>query len=544
MNKKMHENSFARLLLLLLITTFSTFQTANAAEWQWSVQLSGVLAKETNQSPQAFLWIPPSCQQVKAVVVGMHNMSEEDLFERPIFRQRMEENSIALIWITPAFAQQWDVTSGCQEAFDTMMKELADISGYSELAYAPIAPLGHSAMATFPWNFAAWNPERTLAIISLHGDAPRTHLTGYGRENLDWGRRKIDGIPGLMIEGEYEWWEERVTPALAFQIQYSNSCISFFGDAGRGHFDVADDTADYIALFLKKALKYRLPDGYSQDEAPVLKPLNREAGWLAQRWSAESIKRPRPAPYSKYKGDIHDAFWYFDQEMAERTEARYKKEAGKEMRWLSFMQADELVPYRKEAHVKLAARFQPQEDGITFHLKAAFTDSLRAVRNSQKGTHPPVISRICGPVKQLNDTTFQIQFYRIGMENKRHNTSIYLLASSEGDKRYKSTVQEFQLHIPFRHTTGRRQHILFPGIEEVKVGTESISLLATSDCNLPVSYYVKEGPAEVVGDKLQFTEIPPRSKFPIKITVVAWQYGLTDKVQTAEPVERSFYLLN
>ena len=35
-------------------------------------------------------------------------------------------------------------------------------------------------MATFPWNFAAWNPERTLAIISYHGDAPRTNLTGYG----------------------------------------------------------------------------------------------------------------------------------------------------------------------------------------------------------------------------------------------------------------------------------------------------------------------------------------------------------------------------
>ena len=45
------------------------------------------------------------------------------------------------------------------------------------------------------------NPERTLAVISLHGDAPRTNLCGYGRENLEWGRtRNIDGIPGLMIE--------------------------------------------------------------------------------------------------------------------------------------------------------------------------------------------------------------------------------------------------------------------------------------------------------------------------------------------------------
>ena len=39
--------------------------------------------------------------------------------------------------------------------------------------------------------------------------APRTILTGYGRDNMEWGKRTIDGIPGLMIEGEYEWWLER-----------------------------------------------------------------------------------------------------------------------------------------------------------------------------------------------------------------------------------------------------------------------------------------------------------------------------------------------
>ncbi len=62
-------------------------------------------------------------------------------------------------------------------SFEKMMEDFANVSGYSELKYAPIVPLGHSAMATYPWNFAAWNPDRTLAIISLHGDAPRTNLT-------------------------------------------------------------------------------------------------------------------------------------------------------------------------------------------------------------------------------------------------------------------------------------------------------------------------------------------------------------------------------
>ena len=95
---------------------------------------------------------------------------------------------------------------------------------------------------------------------------------------------------------------------------------------------------------------------------------------------------------------------------------------------------------------------------------------------------------------------------------------------------------------PYRNTEGKCQHILFPGLDDVKQGTETISLHATSDCGLPVYYYVKEGPAEIEGNKLVFTRIPPRSKFPLKVTVVAWQYGLAGEVQTAEPVERSFFI--
>ncbi len=118
------------------------------------------------------------------------------------------------------------------------------------------------------------------------------------------------------------------------------------------------------------------------------------------------------------------------------------------------------------------------------------------------------------------------------------------LAGNDGDKHYKSTVQELSFRIPYRNTEGKRQYILFPGLDDVKKGTETISLQATSDCGLPVYYYVKEGPAEIEGNKLVFTRIPPRSKFPLKVTVVAWQYGLAGEVQTAEPVERSFFHLS
>lgn len=520
----------------------------SAAEWQWSVPVTEMVSPETDGHPQAFLWIPSDCRAVKAVMVGTHNMTEETLFENPLFREELRKAGIALVWVTPGLDMAWDVSNGCQKAFDRMMADLAEASGYAEVATAPVVPVGHSAMATFPWNFSAWNPERTLAVISLHGDAPRTNLTGYGRANLEWGRtRNIDGIPGLMIEGEYEWWEARVTPALAFRMMYPESCISFLCDAGRGHFDIADRTALYIARFLQKALEYRLPEGTQPtDTVPVrLKKLDPEEGWLAQRWCPAPAKRAKAAPFHRYKGDPHDAFWYFDREMAELTEAIYREERDLRPQYVSCLQDGQLAHYNPQSHVKVSVPFRPEADGLTFHLKAVYVDSTRA-RLAEDGEHStarPVITRINGPVRQVDDTTFAVSFYRMGMYNRRRTGGITLVAVGGRDARHKETVQEIGMEIPYRNTEGRRQHILFPGIDDVREGTDSLVLNAVSDCGLPVSYYVKEGPCEIEGNVLRLTDIPPRAKFPVKVTVVAWQYGLAGKVRTAEPVERTLHIV-
>jgi hypothetical protein len=48
----------------------------------------------------------------------------------------------------------------------------------------------------------------------------------------------------------------------------------------------------------------------------------------------------------------------------------------------------------------------------------------------------------------------------------------------------------------------------------------------------------------VEGGALRFTAIPPRARFPIKVTVVAWQSGrfAEPRVRAAKRVERSFRL--
>lgn len=453
-----------RMVMMLLLLQGIWMSTAHAVGvggggmYQWSVALRGYISNETGKAPVAYLWVPDGCKQVKAVLLSQQNMTEEAIYKNPKFQAQMKQLGVAMVWVAPAFSNDWNPASGAQNIFEEMMGNLADQSGHAEIAKAPIIPLGHSAQATFPWNFAAWNPNRTLCIISFHGDAPRTNLCGYGRDNVEWGRnRNIDGIPGLMVEGEYEWWEARVNPALAFRMMYPESCISFLCDTGRGHFDCGDRTALYLAKFIQKALEQRLnSDG-------TLRKLNPKDGWLAERFHSDmmgtdgadkgrmpelsSASRPLPAPYYIYKGDKHDAFWYFDQEMAEMTEARYLETAGKKVQYVGFEYEGKLVPYDEKLQGGMKLDLQDME-GITFHIKAVYTDSSHGKSALEHGKKKPHIEVINGPVKKINDTTFCFYPYEAGWDNARRSFTCWLVAVADADKEYKGAVQPIRIDIP------------------------------------------------------------------------------------------------
>ena len=246
---------------------------------------------------QAYLRLPQGASEVKAVLYCHQNMTEEVLFRSEPFCREMDRLGVAMAFVQRG-SQNWDPATDCQSRFDALIADFARGTGHPEIASAPVIPFGHSAQATFPWNFAAWNPERTLCIISYHGDAPRTNLCGYGRANVEWGRtRNIDKIPGLMIMGEYEWWEARLLPALAFRMMYPDSRISFLCDAGRGHFDLCPETQDYIAKFIEKALHNPRPEG----------------GVYFSRWYEDGHETMDP----------HEQFWYPDEEMVRLARARY-----------------------------------------------------------------------------------------------------------------------------------------------------------------------------------------------------------------------------
>jgi hypothetical protein len=529
----------------ICILFFFFLQTiiACAQEWQWSVTVDSVISPETNDHPRAFLWIPPNCTRVRGVVVGQHNMVEDGILEHPDFRKAMTALGFAEVWVTPNITVPFDFNKDAGEDFNFMMQKLADSSGYSELANAPVVPIGHSALASYPWNFAAWNPGRTLAVISIHGDAPQTHLTGYGRPNPDWGNRTIEGVPGLFIMGEYEWWEDRIAPGFEHVRQHPKTPITFFADAGHGHFDYSNELVNYMALFIKKAAAYRLPAGAGNNKTAALKFIDPTQGWLMDRWRKDSMPTAAAAPYKEYKGNRGYASWCFDKEQCAATEKLYAKARAKQPQHIGFMQQGGVVAPVK-SHANYMLKFYPQRDGITFSVKAFFADTSRMVATGQHARTPLHLNTITGPVMKINDSTFRLRFYRIGFNNPKRSNDIWLIATNAGDSTYKSMVQQANMRFPLTNTAGKSQQIIFRAIPNQKWQAKRVELHAASTAGAPVHYYIKEGPAKLINNRLIFTSIPPRARFPVKVTVVAWQYGCSvePKLQSAEPVERSFYM--
>jgi hypothetical protein len=531
--------------LLAILMACVVFSSLHAAVWQWSVP---------DGSARAYLWIPEDCQRVRGVVLANHNMVEQGILEHPAMRGTLARLGFAEIWLVPYLDATFDFNQGAGEHFQHVVDSLAEKSGYTELRTAPVVPLGHSACATFPWNFAAWAPSRTVALISYHGDAPRTTLTGNGKPRIEWGDRTIDGIPALMVMGQYEWWEDRLAPAFDFMAAHPKAPIAFLADAGRGHFDYADRTVAFLAAFIEKAAAARLP---ADGSTGPLRPVDPRNGWRIDRWHPDVPPSAPAAPHARYSGDPLSAFWCFDEAMARDTETIYAGQRGKLPQLLSV--TDGQTPLEQGNGEPVRPRFLPDADGITFRLHTDFLD--RVPGNSPKGAlwtglpvgtplghstdgGPITLSRIVGPFVQLSPDTFQLSFGRAEYTANHRNHDLWLVAAQPGNASYRSIVQQAVVRVA-PNTLGAPQTITFPALPDQPAGTSALKLTATADSGLPVSYYVLEGPAEIDGNTLRFTTLPPRSRLPVTVTVIAWQFGRATepRVMTATPVERSFTLL-
>jgi len=497
-------------------------------------------------SRPAYLWLPPRATHIRGVIISLANLLERQWLEDSTIRATAAAMKLGIIWIGPGergdHTLTADMKSDMKGAFIQMMRDMARVSGYPELETAPVIPMGHSANGHFAWTFAAAFPERTIACIPVKTvplpdsmefkGIPLCYIMG---ETTEWPQFRVPDTETKPGDRDYFWPVVRES-AVRLRKDPGN-LVGVVIDPGGGHFDWSPRLSRFVALYIRKACAFRLP---RKSGAP-LRSIRATKGWLTDTRGMKPDLY-RAAPYTSYLGDRKSSYWFFDRETAEAAIALSGDRRPRKKQMITFVQDGKKLDVSKLGYAPL--QFLPDSDGITLRFRAGFLDSippgLVGAGKSLGHTRGSVrLSLIAGPLMQTGPEKFRLQGDRSGITG-----DAWMLVEQNGDQQYRHAVQPGKLTIP-RLEAGTPQHLSFDMPAQVKRSTKKLILNGTADSGLQVNYFVKSGPAYVKGDTLIFTRIPVKSRYPVKVTLVAYQYGRAKHpaVRSAEPVETAFNLI-
>ncbi len=522
-------------LLAVVVCLLAFPPVASSAVFQYVVPVATSKGEAT-----AFLWIPPQAPRIRGAVVGGMTLMEREMAKDPQIRQACAAENLAIVFLKCGLGQT-DV--------QTVLTDLAKASAYGELATAPLMFVGHSAGGPQAKVLATKMHARCFGLVQYRGGSPG------GDEPLP------PGIPALMMLGQFdefggtmrdqsgrETWEGGRDALIAFRTANDRHLGSIVVEPGAGHFAWSGRNAKYLALFIRKAAQARIPaESPTGGRQPVdLLEIDHRQGWLTDL--TINTSRFEPAPYQGYGGDKAKAAWHFDREMAHATVAYHAGGFGKKDQFIKWSD-----PYWVDAGTRFFfTRLTWTGDGQTLKVHPAYADTYPS-QHGGRGPRWPKVGRpvghssapirvcpVSGPVVATGPHTLRMQYDNLAPAGGRDRVTF--MAYSPGDAKYRHTEQVGMMPRGFKGMTkGTDQTITFLAIGKVKANAGPVRLAATSDAGLPVEYYVAFGPATIVGSKLKIAELPVRAKFPVKVKVVAYQFGrgVEPLVTTAPPVEQT-----
>ncbi|MDT3401175.1 hypothetical protein [Mucilaginibacter terrae] len=532
---------------------FPIHQEAKCAIWQWSVSVN--YATKYGRDSKAYLWIPEKCKRVRAIIFAQNNMEEQSILENKRFREEMSKLGIAEVWVSPGFDLSFDFQQGAGDIYRNIMRDLGTTSGYTELKYVPFIGLGHSAAASSPYYMAAWCPEKAIAAISVSGQWPYFRAKNFAPDV--WGSKNIDFIPCLETMGEYEAAVIWSAEGLKQRADHPNLPLSMLACPGEGHFNATQEKIDFLAFYIAKALKFRLPKNYNERSESLSKVDPTVTGWLMEKWSGDKDLNLKAAPVKTYAGSKAEAFWFFDKETVSAVRKYQRRFSGLKTPLIGYLQNDTIIK-QENTHNQIRLAFDPMSDGITFHVKPFFYDrvpggSPRPGSWSGQPEGTPIsfpiaagltVERITGPVIKINDSTFRVE-PQYGFDKTERGYEAWFAAVFKGDAYFRSAVQQAKMQLRPRNVLGEDQTITFLPIPNLNRKSKHVKPQALASSGLTVHFSVLEGPAIVKDNYIHLQPIPPNAKFPVKVVVEAWQYGSSKghKVKTAEPIQQTFYIL-
>jgi len=473
-------------------------------------------------SAAAYLWIPEKCKRLRGLLIMGSNVPEHMLVGHRAIREVCAKNDLGIVWSTPTFlyykAKNEDKT--IVAFLQQLLDGLARTSGYAEVAIVPWLPMGESGHLLMVDALVEAAPERCIAGIWIKNahlppknrTVPALVVFGTAQE---WGQDKVDIRTRWNTFSAYENVQKQ-------RKQNPDWPLSLLIDGGSGHFDCAEWLVQYFARYIDQVVKARVAKS-------GLRPVDMKKGVVADL----------PVPGHE-KGKT--APWYFDKASARQAQSIAR------INW----KAESQLPAFADSSGAIAAfdfngissiTPQMEEDGISFRMQAVMLDKIpgnfsNAGEPLATATGNPLIEWLCGPLAPLGDGRF-----RVALDRTYPHHPIYLAARQVGTDKIREAVQPLAIKLK-RNEEGKQQTIRFEKISDVKVGSAPVKLNATSDSGLPVGYFVLAGPAIVEDGTLYFTGIPPRAKYPVEVTVAAWQWGRSaePKVKTAQIVKQSFQI--
>jgi len=506
--------------------------------FQWSASgTSEGWPDGSRKDATAFLWIPEACLRLRGLLILGTNVPEHMLVAHESIREVCRKNNLGIVWAVPSF---WNFSPGSKghdgkqvEFLEELLRRLAEVSGYDDVAEVPWLPIGESGHLLMVCGLINQRPDKCIAGICVKNPhepqnktVPLLWTLGTAQE---WGQAQKDIRTSWRDTGAYRQW--------CTNRSANGWPLSVVVEHGTGHFFCTDAMTGYFAEYITAAVRARLPD----DGSPGMKAINLDRGVLANL-PLERQTNLGVIPYAEATEEEKKRPWFFNGDLARAAQRLSEPGSATEAQLASI---EPVTGCRTEPHaLNSVTKLYVKSDG-EFSVRPVLLDRipdgfLGAGEPLSRSDGEPVAEWICGPFAPTDGGTFRIAADRTWTGR----AAAYLIVKHEGDHRVRRTVQPVHVTIE-KNDTGAAQTIAFDPIHDVPAHADTVELSARSDSGLPVSFFVNHGPAVVDGDTLKITPVPPGAKFPVEISVTAWQWGrATDpQVQTARPVTKTFRIL-
>ena len=513
--------------------------------WQWNITLSLTDNAGKNYEVSPYLWIPPTCTKINAVMFASTATIEQSIVEDTAIRAVCRKYNIAIVWSDTQFYH--DEQTGLKQIQD-ILGGFADVSGYSELKTVPWIPVGHSATLKMIRDMAKAKMENLAFMIMNKNNNNFGYstavpvLTTYG-EFMEWDSYSVD----LKAPAGKDKAYINVVKARETQLP-----VSYFTDPNSGHFDCSKPLMANIALWMDAICALRF------DQSGNLKNINQTKGWICQP-SVPGFTGISPKRYADATESERTNAWYptYETALAAYNAANVSMTRTAQLAgfadstgnyetgwWRAIMYA---VPYRLNDNGTLTINSIPYYKMPQGQYANKFTDDKTSVEAGKlysffnkddvftNSGNPLQVEVICGNLIKLDNRTFEFV--------PRFNSPNYLVVRQAGNTQFRSSVQPGR--VMFQDIqTGKANAITFPVIPDLKLKQlYPVPLIATTSSGLKVKYLIKSGAARIDEQNRLLIEpdsIPPRTKFPYTITVTAFQLGSVQQgVQTAKAVTRS-----